>query len=198
MGKEPPESENPVPETVAELIVSAAVPVDRTDTAWVLGLPIFTLPKASVVGLTDIWAVAAVNCSEKLLLTLPAEAVRVTVCVVLTVEAVAVNEALVAPAGTVTEAGTETELLLLASATASPPEPAAPDSETEHASVTDPVKELLLQVSPLRAAATVGAAPVPESATVVVLPAAALLVIVRVPLTVPVAVGANATCSAAV
>lgn len=71
----------------------------------------------------------------------------------LTAEAVAVNEALVDPAVTVTDEGTETTLVLLASATANPPEPAAPVSETEHASETFPVKELLLHVNPLREAA---------------------------------------------
>ena len=71
-------------------------------------------------------------------------------------EAVAVNDALVAPAATVTEEGTETALLLLASETANPPEPATPESETEQASETFPVKELLLQVNALSAATDAG------------------------------------------
>lgn len=79
IGKEAPVSENPAPETVAEPIVRAALPLDTIVTAWVLGLPVLTLPKLSVEGLTAIWAVAAVNCSANVLLAPPAEAVRVTV-----------------------------------------------------------------------------------------------------------------------
>lgn len=186
-------SEKPVPEIVAELTVRAAVPVERMVTLRVAGLPTFTLPKESDAGLIPICAVDAVNCTEKVWVTPAREAVRVTVCVVLTAEAVAVKDAVVAPDGTVTDVGTESALLLLASATASPPVPAALESETEHASVTEPVKELELQVMLLRVTEVVGAAPVPESATVVVV-VAALLVRVSAPVTDPVAVGAKLTC----
>jgi hypothetical protein len=72
-------------------------------------------------------------------------AVSVAVCEVLTDDTVALNPALVAVAGTVTEAGTETALLLLASPTAIPPVGAEPVSVTVHASVPAPVIEALLQ-----------------------------------------------------
>lgn len=72
-----------------------------------------------------------------------------TFCAVVTVEAVAVKLALVAPAATVTEAGTETAVLLLVRDTASPPLPAAADSDTVQESVPPLVSELLLQVRPL-------------------------------------------------
>jgi hypothetical protein len=74
-----------------------------------------------------------------------AAAVRVAVWAVVTAETVAVNPALVAPAGTVTDAGTVTALLLLERLTASPPVPAAAESVTVHASVPEPVMDPWLQ-----------------------------------------------------
>ena len=136
------------------------------------------------------------SCSERVLVTPASDAVRVTVCVVVTAEAAAVNDAVVAPDGTVTDAGTESALLLLARATAIPPVPAALVSETEHASETAPVRELEAQVRAPRVAEVAGAVPEPESATVVVL-VAALLVRVSAPVTDPVAVGAKLTCMVA-
>lgn len=64
-----------------------------------------------------------------------AEAARIAVVVVLTVFTVALNAAVVALAGTVTEAGTLTELLLLDRSTTCPFVPAAALSVTVHASV---------------------------------------------------------------
>lgn len=107
------------------------------------------------------------------------------------------KDADVDPAGTVTDDGTETALLLLERPATRPPDGAAPDREIEQASVTAPVRELLVQVRPLSAAVAEGATPVPESETVVVLPAAALEVKVSDPLTVPVVVGAKVICSVA-
>ena len=113
-----------------------------------------------------------------------------------TLEALAVKLAVEAPDGTVIEEGTVTLLLLLDSETASPPLPAAAVSETEQEVETAPVKELLLQLSPLRAAVD-EAAPVPESATVVKPPDEALVARVIAPVEAPVAVGANLTCNVA-
>lgn len=57
--------------------------------------------------------VQAFNCRAKTFETPPAEAVRLTVWAEVHDEMVAANEALVALAGTVTEAGTVTAVLLL-------------------------------------------------------------------------------------
>jgi hypothetical protein len=72
-------------------------------------------------------------------------AVRVTACEVLTVKIVAVKLALVAPAATVTDEGTETEELLLAKSMVKPPLPAAALSVTVQVSVPAPVIDELAQ-----------------------------------------------------
>jgi len=78
---------------------------------------------------------APLNCSAKDLLTLPAEAVKVAVCAEVTAETAAVKLAVVAPEATLTEAGTATDELLLASETLTPPLGAAPLNVTVQASV---------------------------------------------------------------
>jgi len=69
----------------------------------------------------------------------PEVAVRVAVIAVLTAVTAAEKLALVAPAGTVTEVGTVTALLLLESVTACPPVGAAELSVTVQLSVPAPV-----------------------------------------------------------
>jgi hypothetical protein len=118
-----------------------------------------TLPNAKLVGLTVNVGTAAFNCRAKVLETLPALAVRVTACAVVTEDTVAVNPALVALAGTTTVAGTVTAALLLVSPTLKPPLPAAALSVTVQLSLPEPVIDALLQVSPLKVPAA--AAPVP-------------------------------------
>ena len=88
---------------------------------------------------------------------LPVVAVRVADCAEETAPTLAVNVALLAVAGTVTDAGTVTELVLLASPTVTPPVGAEPESVTVHESDKDPVIEVLPHVRPL----TVGASAVP-------------------------------------
>ena len=66
---------------------------------------------------------------------------------VITAETVALKVAVVAPAGTVTDAGTVTATLLLARLTASPPVGAAAFTVTVQASVPAPAMELLVQVT---------------------------------------------------
>ena len=105
----------------------------------------------------------------------------------------AVKFAVVAPDGTGTEAGTETELLLLDSATDIPPEPAAALRVTAHVSETAPVSELLLQVRLLKFPLKFFDLPLPLRCTCVEFPPFALLVNVSVPEAVPVAEGANPT-----
>ena len=66
-----------------------------------------------------------------------------------TEETVAVKAAVVAPAATVTVAGTATDELLLARLTVNPPVAAAAFSVTVQLSVPAPVIEPLVQLSPL-------------------------------------------------
>jgi hypothetical protein len=73
--------------------------------------------------------------------------VSVTFCAVLTDETVAVKLAVLAPAGTVTEAGTDTALLLLSKFTTIPPDAADAFNITEQLSVPAPVIEPLVQLT---------------------------------------------------
>jgi hypothetical protein len=74
---------------------------------------------------------------------------------VVTADTVAVNAALVAPAATVTDAGTVTDELLLDRFTPNPPVGAAAVSVAVQASVAAPVSELAVQLTALSAANTV-------------------------------------------
>jgi hypothetical protein len=85
--------------------------------------------------------------------TLPAVAVRVALCVVVTEATVAVKLAVVAPAATVTLTGTVTEALLLERVTAMPPVGAAAFSVTVQLSVPAPEMDAFVQLRALNAAA---------------------------------------------
>ena len=111
----------------------------------------------------------------------------------LTEETVAAKLALVAPAATVTLAGTVTAGLLLARLTAKPPVAAAAFRVTVQLSVPAPVIAPLLQLSPVSSGT-----PVPLRPTTVEEPVEELLVKVSEPETAPVAVGSNCTVSVAV
>jgi len=111
---------------------------------------------------------------------------------VLTADAVAVNPALVAPAAIVTDTGTVTAVLLLASVTVVAVV-AAEVNVTVQASVPAPVSDPLLQVSALSVGAT-GACPVPLRLMVAV---EALLLIVTDPLNEPAVVGSKLSVSTA-
>jgi hypothetical protein len=116
----------------------------------------------------------------------------VTVCADATAEALALKLALVAPAATVTVPGTEISELLLARVTDNPPAGASAVRLTVQLSLASPVIDELVQVRSLGVAvATVGedCLPFPFSCTVVVGADFALLVMVRVPLDVPCALG---------
>jgi hypothetical protein len=158
-GNVAPDIVKPVPLNVAELMITGAVPVEVNVTDSIAAVFSVTVPNVKVVALTVNVGTAAFSCSAKLLETLPALAVRVTACAVVTEDTVAVNPALVALAGTTTVAGTVTAALLLARVTLKPPLPAAVVSVTVQASLPDPVIDALLQVSALSAAGT--AVPVP-------------------------------------
>lgn len=104
---------------------------------------------------------------------------------------VAVNPALVALAGTVTVAGTDTSPLLLETATLSPPLGAAALRVTVQASVPAVVMVPLLQLNELNAAAL--AAPVPLRLITAEGLVEELLVMVSCPVTAPAVEGSNCT-----
>ena len=87
-----------------------------------------------------------------------------------TEETAALKPILVAPAGTVIVAGTETAKLSLPRLTTNPPMAAAAFNPTVQLSVPDPVIELLLQLSPLSTGT-----PVPLRPTTVEAPVEELL-----------------------
>jgi hypothetical protein len=134
--------------------------------------------------LTDRAGVPAFSCSETVREVLPVVAVSVADCALLTDATFAVNAALVAVAGTMTDPGTVTAALLLDSPTLNPPVGAEPDKLTVQESASDPVIEMLLQFTAL----TVGV-PVAPVALRLIADVAALLDSVNCPLTEPGAVG---------
>lgn len=148
-GKVAPETVKPAPVTAAAAIVTAEVPVDDSVNVCVVGVFTFTLPNPMLPALTTSVGVPLPNSSAKICDT-PAElAVRVTVCEVLTEETVAMKLAAVAPAATVTVAGTVTAELLLARLTIKPPLPAAALSVTVQLSVPAPVIDPFVQIREL-------------------------------------------------
>ena len=161
-GKVAPDIVKPVPLSVAELMVTGAVPVEVNVTGSVDGTFSATVPNARLGGLTVNTGPAAFNCRAKVVETLPALAVRVTACAVVTAETVAVNTALLALAGTTTAAGTVTAALLLTNDTLKPPVPAGPLRVTVHASVPAPVIDALLHESALNVGGPTAAVPVPD------------------------------------
>ena len=98
-----------------------------------------------------------------------------------------------APAGTVTEAGVVTEVLLLDKAIVKPPVAAAAFSVTVQLSVPAPVIELVAQLS----AVSTGR-PVPVNPMVEIVPVDELLLMANAPADEPAAVGSNCTISVAV
>jgi len=141
-------------------------------------------PNEILLALILIAGDAAFNCSTVDFVVLPVVAVKVADCAVLTAATFAVNVAVVAAAGTVTDAGTVTELLELASATVRPPVGAEPERLTLQESLSDPVIEALPQLTEL----TVGATDVPVPLRLTTA-AAALLDMESCPVTELAAVG---------
>jgi hypothetical protein len=159
-GNVAPDIVKPVPLSVPELMVTGAVPVEVNVTGSVDAVFTVTLPNGRLAGLTVNVGTAAFSCRAKLLETLPALAVSVTACAVVTDDTVAVNPALVALAGTTTVAGTVTAPLLLVRPTLKPPLPAAVVSVTVQGSLPDPVMDALVQESALKPAGAVVPVPV--------------------------------------
>jgi hypothetical protein len=141
------------------LIVTATVPLEVTATDCVSAVPTETLPKAREVVFRLNAGVAAFNCSEVASDELPEVAVRVTACELLTDATFAVNAALVAVAGTVTELGTIAARLLLNRLTLTPPDGAAEPSDTMHVVVPAPVNELVPHDNALNVGAKIDADP---------------------------------------
>jgi len=106
----------------------------------------------------------------------------------------AAKVAVVAPAGTVTDAGTEMTGLPLERLTTIPPLAAAPLRVTVHGSETAPDTLLFAHESELNAA---GAVPVPLRVTTEVLPVVALLAMTSWPDAAPAVVALNCTVSTA-
>ena len=178
--------EKPLPVTEIEFTVTADVPLDVSVTVCVVELFTTTLPNETLLVFTLSADVAALSCSETDFEVLPVAAVSEADCAVLTEDTFAVNAAVDAVAGTVTEAGTLTAELSLESATLSPPEGAEPDRVTVQASASVPVIEVVPQLMPLTVGVTV--VPVPLRLTVAV---GALLEIVNCPVVEFAAVGSN-------
>jgi hypothetical protein len=199
-GKLMPDMLNAPPASVAELIVSGAVPdeVNVTD-CGVEVLFKFTLPKFRLVVLNCNPGTYAPRPRVKVWVVPPADAPSVAFCADVTAATVAVNPALVAPAGTVTVAGTVTAALLLERLTASPPVAAAADRVTVQASDPAPVIKLWAQENDCSAGVVV-----PPVLWVVPLPCSLIfndglvvevLLIVSCPVESPLAFGLNWTAT---
>jgi hypothetical protein len=159
-----PVAPNREPATEIEEIVTGPVPEEVSVTACVAVLFTTTPPNETVVALRVSAGAAAFSCNEATFAVLPDVAVTVTVCALVTEDAFAVKAVLVAVAGTVTELGTVTALLLLVMDTLTPPVGAEPDKLTVHESASDPVMVVLLQDTALTDGTTV--LPVPLRLTV--------------------------------
>jgi len=188
-----PETVKPVPVSVTALTVTDRLPVDFKVTDCVTGVFIATFPNARVVALVVNVRVAGINCSARVLVTLPALAVKVAEPEEVAHHVTAAEKVVVvAPAGTTTLAGTVTAVDPLLRLTDSPPLGAAFVRVNVHRSCNDPARLVEAHESPLSAGVVVAAIAVPLKLTTAVLPFILLsLVIVREPLAAPVAVGRN-------
>jgi hypothetical protein len=180
--------ENPLPLTVMELTVTAAVPVDVSVTDCVVEWFTTSDPNEMLLALTVRAGVAALSWSEIDFDVLVLDAVSDADVAVVTAATLAVKVAEVAVAGIVTEAGTVTEPLLLTSATLTPPEGAVPESVTLQESASAPVMDVLPHASALMVGTVVEPVPLRLTAE-----AGALLETESCPETEPVEAGLNWT-----
>ncbi len=167
-GKVAPDIVKPLPVTVAELIVTDAVPVEARVSDCVAVVCTVTLPKLTLDALMLSVGTAGFSCSAKLSETLPAAAWSVAVCVELTEDTVAEKLALAALAGTRIEVGTTTAVLLLVRLTLRPPVDAGPVKVTAQVSAPAPLIAELVQDRPLRAGGVLEVVPVPLRLTAAV------------------------------
>jgi hypothetical protein len=125
--------------------------------------------------------------------TLPALAVSVTICEVVTAVTVAEKLPVLEPEATVTDAGTVTNALLLLRFTANPPLTAAVFSVTVQASVPAALIDEFAQESPVNTGT-----PVPVRPITVEAPDEELLASVNCPVFAPAVDGLNCTVNVAV
>jgi hypothetical protein len=182
-----------VPLTAPALTVTVPVPDEVSVTDPVPVAPTATVPRLTLVALSVSVGTAAPRLIAKVFVPPPDVAVSVAVPAVLTADTVAVKLAEVAPAATVTDVGTVTDVSLLDRLTAWPPVPAAAFNAAVQVSVPAPVIDPFVQLRPLNTGW-----PVPLRLMVDVVPAEELLVSVTVPLIRPAAVGAKFTVNVAV
>ena len=183
-----PVAPNREPATEIDEIVTGPVPEEVSVTVCVAVLFTSTPPNETLVALSVSAGVAAFSCSEieTACEELPVVAVSITDCALLAEATFAVKAALVAVAGTITEPGTVTALLLLARLTLTPPVGAEPDKLTVQVSASDPVMDVLPQETALKVGVAV--VPVPLRLTVAV---GALLEMVSCPVVEFAVVGSN-------
>ena len=121
------------------LTVTAAVPEEVSVTDPVPVPPTATVPRLTLVVLSESVGTAAHRLIPLVAVPPPAVAVSIAVCAALTADTVAVKLALLDPATTIADDGTATEVLLLDRFTAWPPVPAGLDTVTWQLSVPAPV-----------------------------------------------------------
>jgi hypothetical protein len=184
---------NPVPATLAALTVTAEVPVEVRVSVWLAAVFKFTLPNVRLDELTASEIEAASNCTLVDADTPVELAETVTACATFTAEAVAEKLPLVAPAGSVIEAGTTKDELLLVRLTFRPPLGTAVLVVTVQLSVPAPVIVVLVQLSRVSLGTPRPCSPIFRKD-----PFDALLVMERLPVADPVAVGSNCNVSVAV
>jgi hypothetical protein len=173
-----------------------AVPVEVTVTdCGVAAVFTVTLPKARLLALRLKVGVLTPSARGNVLEMLPAVAVRVAVCAVVTEATAAEKATPVELAGTVTVAGRVTAASLLERLTLSPPLPAAALRVTVQASVPAPVIEPLVQERAL--SVPCAAVPVPPRLITANGLAVELLVRVIAPVAAPAVVGSKLTVSVA-
>jgi hypothetical protein len=185
-GSPSPVIEKPLPDIVAALTVTFAVPIDDRTSDCVTAEFTGTVPNVSFAALRPNVGIEPPNCSANVCATPPALAVSVADCNVVTGATLAVKSALLAPAATITVAGTVTALFALDRFTLMPPLAAAAFIVTVQASVAAPVIDPLTQLSLV----SIGT-PVPLRATDAEDPLDALLAIDSWPVVDPDAEGAN-------
>ena len=196
IGKFAPDRLKPAPVSVPVLMVSGAEPEEvRVTDCGVAAVFKATLPKARLLVLRLKVGVLALSAREKVLEMVPAVAVSVAVCAVVTEATAAEKATPLELAGTVTVAGRVTAGSLLERLTLRPPLPAAPLRVTVQASVPAPVIEPGVQERALSVPCT--AVPVPLRPITADGLLVELLVKVRAPVTVPVAEGSKPTVSVA-
>jgi hypothetical protein len=151
-GNVAPDIVKPAPLSVAEVMMTGAVPVELKISGCVEGVLIVALPNEMLLALVVNVGVDALSCSAKLLETPAPLAVIVAACGEETDDTFAVNAAVVKLAGKRIVAGTITAALLLAKLRLRPPLGAARVSVAKQAEVPAPVRDAPLHDNALNEA----------------------------------------------